>query len=133
MNVACWMPSAHPLAALYRNLVVCEEAGIGLRCISQLAADGGWQMMRVTLSGRILDASPLALRLLSRFFPEYASGRGRQGLPSALFAWFARSRNWGLERPAIEPRPALYPVASEQPADRAFRSRSGRGSPASSC
>jgi DNA-binding CsgD family transcriptional regulator len=89
-----------PLAAIYRNLVVCEEANVGLKCISQLAADGGWQMMRVTLAGRILDASPTALRMLGRFFPEYASGRQAR-LPAALFAWFARSRNWGLERPAI--------------------------------
>lgn len=89
-----------PLAALYLNLVVCEEAGIGLRCISQLAADGGWQMMRVTLSGRILDASPLAVRLLSRFFPDYATGP-QTSLPSALFAWFIRGRNWGLDRSAM--------------------------------
>jgi DNA-binding CsgD family transcriptional regulator len=91
----------HPLAAIYRNLVVCEEAGVGLRCITQLAADGGWQMVRVTLGGRILDATPMALRLLSRFFPEYACG-ARASLPAALFAWFSRSRNWGLERPAID-------------------------------
>jgi len=89
-----------PLAAIYRNLVVCEEASIGLKRISQLAADGAWQMMRVTMAGHILDASPAALRLLSRFFPEYRSGR-QSGLPATLFAWFARSRNWGLERPAI--------------------------------
>ena len=91
----------HPLASIYRNLVVCEEAGVGLRRISQLAAEGGWQMMRVTLDGRILDASPVALRLLSRFFPEYACSAGTR-LPAALFTWFARSRNWGLERPAID-------------------------------
>jgi DNA-binding CsgD family transcriptional regulator len=89
-----------PLAAIYRNLIVCEEAGIGLKFIGELAAAGGWQMLRVTLGGRIIDASPGALQLLGRFFPEYAAGRqGR--LPPALFAWFARSRNWGLERPAI--------------------------------
>jgi DNA-binding CsgD family transcriptional regulator len=92
-----------PLAAIYRNLVACEEAGIGLRCISQLAADGGWQMMRVTLGGRILDASPPARRLLSRFFPEYASDP-QANLPAALLAWFARSRNWGLERVGINQR-----------------------------
>jgi DNA-binding CsgD family transcriptional regulator len=91
----------HPLAAIYRNLVVCEEAGIGLRRITQLAADGGWQMVRVTLGGRILDASPMAPRLLRRYFPDHASA-SRASLPAALFAWFARSRNWGLERPAID-------------------------------
>ncbi len=89
----------HPLAAIYRNLVVCENAGIGLTCISQLAADGGWHMMRVTLAGQILDASPAALRLLGRFFPDLASARA---LPAMLLAWLARSRSWGLDRPAID-------------------------------
>ncbi len=89
-----------PLAAIYRNLAACEEAGIALRCVSQLAAEGGWQMVRVTLGGRIVDASESALRLMRRFFPEYASGP-QANLPAALFAWFARSRSWGLERPAI--------------------------------
>jgi len=88
-----------PLAAIYRNLVVCENAGVGLTCISQLAADGGWHMLRVTLAGQILDASPPALRLLDRFFPDHACVRA---LPPRLLAWFARSRNWGLERPAID-------------------------------
>lgn len=89
----------HPLAAIYRNLVACENAGIGLTCISQLAADGGWHMMRVTLAGEILDASPAALRLLERFFPGQASARD---LPAPLLAWFGRSRNWGLERSVID-------------------------------
>jgi DNA-binding CsgD family transcriptional regulator len=88
-----------PLAAIYRNLVACENAGVGLTCISQLAADGGWHMMRVTSAGQILDASPPALRLLGRFFPDHAAAGG---LPAALLAWLARSRNWGLERPAID-------------------------------
>ena len=89
-----------PLAAIYRNLLVCEEASIGLKRISEFTADGAWQMMRVTMVGHILDASPATLRLLSRFFPEYRSGR-QSRLPETLFAWFAPSRNWGLERPAI--------------------------------
>ncbi len=67
----------HPLAAIYRNLAVREEAGIGLKRISQLAAEGGWHMMQVTLGGRILDASPTAIRLLARFFPDYAAGPRR--------------------------------------------------------
>jgi DNA-binding CsgD family transcriptional regulator len=89
-----------PLGAIYRNLVVCDDAGIGLKCISHLAADSGWHMLRVTLAGRILDAAPAALSLLARFFPEHGSGPPAQ-LPALLFEWFARSRNWGLERPAI--------------------------------
>jgi DNA-binding CsgD family transcriptional regulator len=89
-----------PLAAIYRNLVICEEAGIGLQCIGRLAADGGWQLMRVALAGRILDAAPAALRLLRRYFPEYTSAAAAK-LPATLFTWFAHSRNWGLERTAI--------------------------------
>ncbi len=90
-----------PLAAIYRNLIACENAGTGLRCIGQLAADGGWHMMRITLAGHILDATTAALRLLQRFFPEYAPSRPT-GLPERLLAWLARSRNWGLERPAVD-------------------------------
>lgn len=59
-----------PLAALYRNLIAYHNAGIALKCITQLAADGGWQLLQVTLSGRILEATPAALRLLQRFFPS---------------------------------------------------------------
>lgn len=58
-------------------------------------------MVRVTLGGRILDAAPMALRLLSRFFPEYPSG-SPANLPAALFAWFSRTRNWGLGRSVID-------------------------------
>jgi DNA-binding CsgD family transcriptional regulator len=88
-----------PLAAIYRNLMMCEEAGIGLKCISKLAADSGWHLMRVSLAGRILDAAPAALRLLGRFFPETTSAQ--TALPESLSVRFARSRHWGLDRPAI--------------------------------
>jgi DNA-binding CsgD family transcriptional regulator len=90
-----------PLAAIYRNLVACEEAGLGLKCISELAADGGWHTMRATYAGHIADASPGAVKLLCRFFPDYSSGR-QTTLPAPMLAWLARSRNWGLERPAID-------------------------------
>jgi DNA-binding CsgD family transcriptional regulator len=89
-----------PLAAIYRNLIVREDAGVGLRRISQLAADGGWQLIRVSLGGRILDASPVALNLLHRFFPDHDSA-ARGGLPAPLLTWFTRSRGWGLERLAM--------------------------------
>jgi DNA-binding CsgD family transcriptional regulator len=89
-----------PLAAIYRNLVACELAGVALKCVGELAATGGWTMMRVTLRGRILEASPAALSLLKRFFPRHETGRDTE-LPQTLYAWFSRSRNWGLERPAI--------------------------------
>jgi DNA-binding CsgD family transcriptional regulator len=90
-----------PLAAIYRNLVVCEEAGQGLRRISELATEGGWHMARVALTGRILDTAPEVHRLLGRFFPGFASGP-RTELPASLLAWFARSRHWGLDRPAMD-------------------------------
>jgi DNA-binding CsgD family transcriptional regulator len=37
---------------------------------------------------------------LGRFFSESSTARQTR-LPTALFEWFACSRNWGLERPAI--------------------------------
>jgi DNA-binding CsgD family transcriptional regulator len=88
-----------PLAASYRGLLACEEAGIGLQDIGLLATEGGWQIMRVSFSGRILEASPAALRLLRRFFPGASGADGK--LPEAMHAWFARSRYWGLDRPAL--------------------------------
>jgi DNA-binding CsgD family transcriptional regulator len=89
-----------PLAAMYRNLLAREEAGLGLECISRLATEGGWQMMRVISGGRVQDASPTALALLRRFFPEDVAGHDAC-LPAPLSEWFSRSRHWGLERPAI--------------------------------
>jgi DNA-binding CsgD family transcriptional regulator len=100
-----------PLAAIYRKLLVCEQAGIRLNFISELAADGGWQMIRVTLSGQIVDASRAAIHMLGRFFPEYVSGR-QGNLPAAMLTWFACSRNWGLERPAIDQRQEFTLVRS---------------------
>jgi DNA-binding CsgD family transcriptional regulator len=89
-----------PLAALYRNLVARQEAGIGLSQVSELGTCGGWQMARVTAEGRILDAAAPALHLLRRFFPQEAIGRGSH-LPATLSDWFSYSRNWGLDRPAV--------------------------------
>jgi DNA-binding CsgD family transcriptional regulator len=88
-----------PLAALYRKLVACEEAGVGLKCVSDLAVGNGWQMMRVARGGCIQDASADALRLLRQFFPHDAMDSGSH-LPTRLAEWFSRSRSWGLDRPA---------------------------------
>jgi DNA-binding CsgD family transcriptional regulator len=90
-----------PLAAMYRNIVAWEEAGIGLKRISHLASDGGWLTMRVSPSGRILDAPAEALRLLRQFFPQGSTDRGGR-VPQALSEWLSRSRSWGLDRPAID-------------------------------
>ena len=89
-----------PLSAYYRNLVARQEAGIDLRSVANLASHGGWQMIRVTLAGRILDAAAPALDVLRRFFPDEPTGRASQ-LPATLSGWLSRSRNWGLERPAM--------------------------------
>ena len=89
-----------PLAAIYRTLVACEEAGIGLKCIGDLAADNGWQIMRVSAAGCILDASTDALALLRRFFRHEPIGRASR-LPAPLVEWFSRSRSWGLDRSAM--------------------------------
>ncbi len=89
-----------PLAAIYRNLSACENAGLGLQCVRDLVAENGWQLIRVSITGRILDASAPARGLLARFFPDNAAG-GDCCLPPALVEWFSQTRSWGLERPAI--------------------------------
>ena len=88
-----------PLATIYRGLMTCEDAGVGLRSVSSLAAESGWQRMRISFSGRILEASPVALGLLVRFFPGWSTARAK--LPEVLHTWIARSRNWGLDRLAF--------------------------------
>jgi DNA-binding CsgD family transcriptional regulator len=89
-----------PLAALYRNVVARQEAGVYLTRVSELAMCGGWQRMRVTAAGQILTAAAPALQLLARFFPREAIGRMSQ-LPATIADWISYSRNWGLDRPAM--------------------------------
>ena len=88
-----------PLATIYRGLMTREEAGIGLKSVGSLAAESGWQVMRISFSGHILEASPASLGLLERFFP--GSGAAPAELPEVLHTWIARSRHWGLDRPAF--------------------------------
>jgi DNA-binding CsgD family transcriptional regulator len=88
-----------PLATIYRNLAACEDAGLGLQCVRDLAVENGWQLIRISITGRILDASVQALSLLERFFAGADSRDSR--LPPLLAEWFAQTRSWGLERPAI--------------------------------
>ena len=89
-----------PLAAIYRNLVVCEEASIGLKRISQLAAGGAWEMMRVTMVGpyprRFAGGAPTVEPVLSRIRVRV----GRQAAGDAVRVVCSQSQ-WGLERPAI--------------------------------
>ena len=88
------------LAALYRNLIVREETGAGLICLSKVATDAGWQAIEISEGSRIVEASPLGRQVLARFFPEIASYDSAD-LPTALTEWLIRSRHWGLERSAI--------------------------------
>lgn len=85
------------LAAFYRNLVAREEAGVNFACISDLAASGNWQVIRVTSAGRVLDVAAPGLRLLHFFFPPETISRG-SWLPVALSEWLLRHRPWGLDR-----------------------------------
>jgi DNA-binding CsgD family transcriptional regulator len=89
-----------PLAALYRKLLACEAACIGLRCVGDLATGNGWHLVRVSKTGRILDASAAALDLLRRHFPREPAGRGLR-LPTPLAEWYFRGRSWGLDRSAM--------------------------------
>ena len=88
------------LGALYRNLVIREEADLDLADMGKLAAEAGWFAMRIAGGIRIVDAPPAARRLLTRFFPEVAVSDCAV-LPRALTEWVSRSRHWGLERPAV--------------------------------
>ena len=83
------------LAAFYRSLIAREEAGIALESIGGLAANAGWHLVRVTVAGRIMEAAPVARRLLGSFFPD----DGGTFLPAALRVWLGGQRNWGLDRP----------------------------------
>jgi DNA-binding CsgD family transcriptional regulator len=89
-----------PLAALYRNVVARQEAGVGLSRVGELATCGGWQMMRVTAGGQILESAAPALQLLRRFFPREAFSRASH-LPPRMSDWLSYTRNWGLDRPAV--------------------------------
>jgi DNA-binding CsgD family transcriptional regulator len=86
-----------PLAALYRNLIAREEAGVGLARLQDLAVGEGWQVARVRIDGRVIDIAAPGLRLLTRFFGHVVGRRGAQ-LPPALVDWLRLSRNWGLDR-----------------------------------
>ena len=88
------------LGALYRNLIAREEAGLGLACLSKVAADAGWHAIKISDGVRIVEAPPPARQLLVRFFPDTKSGNGTR-LPGALTDWLVRSRHWGLERLAL--------------------------------
>jgi DNA-binding CsgD family transcriptional regulator len=100
LSAYAYQPSFPLLPAIYRKLVACEEAGADLKRIGNLAAGNGWQLIRVSAGGGILDASADAIGLLRRYFGHDAIGRGSR-LPAPLAEWFSRRRSWGLDRPAV--------------------------------
>jgi DNA-binding CsgD family transcriptional regulator len=84
----------HPLGALYRNIVVREEASVCQRSLQGIVASNGWQLVAVGSDGRVVAAA----RMLRHFFTDGPRG-ARGNAPTALAAWLQRrSRNWGLDR-----------------------------------
>jgi DNA-binding CsgD family transcriptional regulator len=75
------------------------EARASLSSLQELAASGGWQVVRVDESARVADLSAGAASLLRRFFPGAASLPGRE-LPAPIADRLRRVRLWGLERAA---------------------------------
>jgi DNA-binding CsgD family transcriptional regulator len=88
----------HPLGALYRNIVVREEASVCQRSLQGIVASNGWYLVAVGSDGRIAEMSEAAGRMLRHFFVD-APGGARGNVPAALAVWLRRrSRNWGLDR-----------------------------------
>lgn len=99
----------HPLGALYRNVLVREEAGVCQRSLQGIVASNGWHSVEVAADGRVVEMSEAAARMLRRFFVDAPIG-ARGDIPAALAAWLRqRSRNWGLDRL----QPAAYAVIRE--------------------
>jgi DNA-binding CsgD family transcriptional regulator len=90
-----------PLAALYFNILAREQASAGMASLQDLAAGGGWHLVRLGRDGRPLEMSEPAHRLMRRFFPAWWTGRC-SALPDRVADWLRRNRNWGLDRLASE-------------------------------
>jgi DNA-binding CsgD family transcriptional regulator len=87
-----------PLGALYRNIVVREEARVSERTLAGIVARNGWHLVAVGDDGGVTEMSEAAARMLRRFFADAPSG-ARGALPAPLAGWLRRrSRNWGLDR-----------------------------------
>jgi DNA-binding CsgD family transcriptional regulator len=92
-----------PLARFYRSIMIQEEACAGQSSLQGVAVSDGWHVARVEENGQLDDVTEAAARLLRRFFPDAPSGSGGR-LPEPLANWLRqRSRNWGLDRPAVRP------------------------------
>jgi len=87
----------NPLGALYRNIVVREDASVSERSLAGIVARNGWHLVAVDGDG-VVEMSEAAASLLRRFFAD-APGGARGAVPAPLEAWLRRrSRNWGLDR-----------------------------------
>ena len=88
----------HPLGALYRNILVREEASVCQRSLQGIIASNGWHLVAIGNDSRVVEMSDEAARMLRYFFADAPSG-ARGNAPAPLAAWLRRrSRNWGLDR-----------------------------------
>jgi DNA-binding CsgD family transcriptional regulator len=92
------------LSAVYRNLIVREDAEIAVGTLRKLAASNGWQIIQVGCSGHILAGEADALQSLERYFGTQSPLKPT-ALPVPLVSWMARVRNWGLDRGPRETEP----------------------------
>jgi len=95
-----------PLATLYSNVITREQASAGLASLQDLAASGGWHVVRLGQDGRPIEVSQQACDLIRRFFYGAWAGPGAD-LPDAIADWLRRNRNWGLDRLASQSRTQL--------------------------
>jgi DNA-binding CsgD family transcriptional regulator len=97
----------HPLGALYRNILVREEASVCQRSLQGIVASNGWHLVAVGNDGGVVEMSDEAARMLRYFFADAPSG-ARGDAPAPLAAWLRRrSRNWGLDRLQTAPYSAI--------------------------
>jgi DNA-binding CsgD family transcriptional regulator len=90
-----------PLAALYGNVIAREQARAGMASLQDIAASGGWHVIRLGQDGRPIEISEEAARLMRRFFPAVGTGHVLL-LPEPVADWLRRNRNWGLDRLASD-------------------------------
>ena len=97
----------HPLGALYRNILVREEASVCQRSLQGIIASNGWHLGAIGNDSRVVEMSDEAARMLRYFFADAPSG-ARGNAPAPLAAWLRRrSRNWGLDRLQTAPYSAM--------------------------
>lgn len=97
----------HPLGALYRNIVLREEASVCQHSLQGMVASNGWHLVAVGGDGRLVEMSDTTARMLRYFFADAPSG-ARGNAPAPLATWLRRrSRNWGLDRLQTAPHSVI--------------------------